>query len=337
MAASPAPAAFAWTSALRRGLYVAGALAVLASTALVVFGGGMGHVGRALMRLPPGFLVLAALGIALEWATDAARFIAAGRALGIARSFSFWVKIALVNLFAAYVANIGPPVAAYVMARRGVPPGEALAVTVGKHLLFFPSALGPTWILLFFSPVRAGGAALFGTLTVMVVLSVAMLMAMVAVAFWPQAAERLLRRVPLAKRSPAVSGFVQGISRFFRGKPWLLLYSLFLALINQAAIVLTVAVLLQGFGGHPWTAGALGRCYLFSTLSQIAPTPGGSGLSEAGGVLLFRGLLSDAGLAAYLVLCRFCCAGLPILAGGLLLARELRAPAAVPIPSGDRP
>jgi uncharacterized protein (TIRG00374 family) len=330
----PAPAPPEWRAALRRGSYLAAALAVIAAGALIVFGGGVAEVGHALGRVPPAFLVLAAAGVALEWLADAARFVAAGRALDVSRSFGFWLEVALVNLFAAYVANIGPPVAAYVMAKRGVPPGQALAVTVGKHLLFFPSALGPGWLFLLLSSDRPGGEALFGTLTAMVALSVAMLAAMAAVAFRPAAAERLLGRLPFA-RTASVAGFVAGMSRFFRGRPRLLLGSFVLALANQAAIVLTVCAVLQGLGGHALATGALGRCFLFSTLSQIAPTPGGAGLSEAGGVLLFRPLLDDAALAAHVVLCRLFCAGLPILAGGLLLARELRAVSLPPLPQGD--
>jgi uncharacterized membrane protein YbhN (UPF0104 family) len=51
-------------------------------------------------------------------------------------------------------------------------------------------------------------------------------------------------------------------------------------------------------------------------------------VSEAGGVLLFRPLLDAASVAACLGLCRLFTTGLPILAGGILFARELqRAPA----------
>ena len=95
-------------------------------------------------------------------------------------------------------------------------------------------------------------------------------------------------------------------------------------------MVAMIAILFRGFGGDALAPGALGRCYLFSTLSQMAPTPGGAGISEAGGVLLFRGLLSDANVAAHLVLSRFFSTGLPILAGGLLFARSLRAPTVAP-------
>ena len=252
----------------------------------------------------------------------------AGRAVGVSLPYRTWLEVALVNLFAAYVANVGVPVAAYVIARRGASPGDALAVTVGKNLLFFPSALLPTWLLLWAAPDHVGGAPLLGTLTVLVALSVLQLASMLAVAVWPEAAERLVLRVPLLRRWDGASRFVAGMVRFFRGRPLLLGASLATALLNQAALVATIAVLFRGFGGEAVDAagsGALARSYLFSTLSQVSPTPGGAGLSEAGGAMLFHGLLPDASVAAFVVLSRFFCAGLPMLAGGLLLARALRA------------
>jgi hypothetical protein len=323
----------AWRGSLRRGLYVATALAILAVAGLAVFGGGPAVVAHALLQLPPGYLALAVLGTALEWALDALRYVVAGRAVGVTLPFRTWLEVALVNLFAAYVANVGVPVAAYVIARRGASPGDALAVTVGKNLLFFPSALLPTWLLVWRAPDHVGGAPLLGMLTVLVVLSVLQVASMVAVALWPAAAERLVRRLPLLRRWDGASRFVAGMVRFFRGRPLLLAASLVTALLNQAAIVATLAALLRGFGGDAFAPGALARTYLFSTLSQVSPTPGGAGLSEAGGALLFRGLLPDATVAAFVVLSRLFCAGLPMLTGGLLLARALRASSS----SGNRP
>jgi len=307
---------------------VAVALGVATAAGLAVFGGGVSVVGRALLHLPPVYLALAALATALEWALDATRYVVAGRAVGVSLPWRTWLGIALVNLCAAYLANVGVPVAAFVMARRGVPAGDALAVTVGKNLFFFPSALLPAWLLLSRAPDRVGGAALYDTLTVLVGLSVAQVASMFAVAAWPEGAARLAARLPFVGRSEGVRRFIAGIARFVRGSPALLLASLGTALLNQAAIVAAIAALFAGFGGDALAPGALARCYLFSTLSQVSPTPGGAGLSEAGGVLLFRALLPDSHVAALVVAARFFCAGLPMLAGGLLLARSLRASSA---------
>ncbi len=318
---------------LRRGAIAAVALVVLAAAGLAVFGGGVGPVVRALAALPPEYLLLAAAATALEWAVDAVRYVVAGRAVGATLPLRVWLEVALVNLFAAYVANVGIPVAAFVMTRRGVSSGDALAVTVGKNLLFFPSALLPAWLLLWRSPDHLGGVALLSTLGVLVVLSVLQLASMLAVALFPGPAGRLVARLPLVGRWSGSAGFVQGMARFFRGRPWLLLLSLATALVNQAAIVAAIAALLRGFGADALGTSALARCYLFSTLSQVSPTPGGAGLSEAGGALLFRGLLPDASVAALVLVARFFCAGLPMLAGGLLLARAVRASSS----AGDPP
>ena len=314
-----------WRKTLRRGLVLALALGVATGAGLAAFGGGASAVGGALLRVPPGCLALAALATALEWALDAARYVVAGRAVGVALPWRAWLGIALVNLFAAYVANVGVPVAAFVMARRGVPAGDALAVTVGKNLFFFPSALLPAWLLLSRASDPVGGAALHGTLTVLVALSVLQVLSMLAIAAWPARAEQLATRLPYVGRTDGTRRFVAGMARFVRGHPALLAASLVTALLNQAAIVAAIAALLAGFGGDALAPGPLARCYLFSTLSQVSPTPGGAGLSEAGGVLLFRALLPDAQVAALVVVARFFCAGLPMLAGGLLLARALRA------------
>jgi uncharacterized protein (TIRG00374 family) len=311
---------------LGRGLGLAALLAILAAVGLTMYGGGVSQVLGAIRTLPVSFVALATLGVALEWALDTVRYRVAGRAVGVSLGWWAWFEIALITLFAGYVANIGIPVAAFALARRGVPPGEALAVTVGKNLLFFPAALGPAWVLLFGSTERVGGAVLYTSVTVLALGAVLQLVSMLAVALWPAHAERLLERIPLVRRFKSIRGFVAGMSRFFRGQPLLLLASLVTALLNQAAIVVTIGALFQGFGGNALAPGILARCYLFSTLSQVSPTPGGAGLGEAGGVLLFQKLLPDAKIAAFVGVSRFACAVLPILAGGALLARALRSP-----------
>src|SRR5450432_3074399 len=102
-----------WSPTLRRGLYLALALAVAALAALVALGGGVRVVAHAIAALPWLFVALALAAVALEWAADVARFMVAGRAVGVTLALGAWFEVALVNLFAAYVANIGPPVAAY--------------------------------------------------------------------------------------------------------------------------------------------------------------------------------------------------------------------------------
>ncbi len=225
MTTATPPTPLRWGATLRRGVYLALALGVATMAALLAFGGGVSLVARAALSLSWVFVALALVGVALEWMVDAARFVVAGRAIGVRLPARVWLEVALVNLFAAYVAStIGPiPVAAYVMVRRGASAGDALAVTVGKHLLFFPSALGPAWLLLCLARDRVGGAALFATMTGLLILSMAMFAAMVAVAFWPAPAERLLRRLTFARHGQAVSDFVSAIARFFRGRADLLL------------------------------------------------------------------------------------------------------------------
>lgn len=311
-----------WRRPLRRGVTLTLALAVLAIVALIVFGGGVGQVAAAIAALPAWAIAGAVGCVALEWLLDAARFAMAGRAFGVRAPAAFWCALAVVNLAAAYAANLGPAASAWMLTQRGMRGGEALALSLGKQLLFFPAALAPALALVTFAPAIVAGPAVRTTLQVMGLGCLALLVILLVLAASPERAIRALDRITRRRgRAPAL-GFIAGMRRFFYERPRVLAGSIGLALANQAAIVLGLVILLRGFqaanDARTW-AGA----FLFSTVSQIAPTPGGAGVSEVGGVALFHGILTVAPLAGFLVLARFLTVHLPILVGGVLIARRL--------------
>jgi uncharacterized membrane protein YbhN (UPF0104 family) len=128
-------------------------------------------------------------------------------------------------------------------------------------------------------------------------------------------AARLLPR-PLV--SPAES-FVDTLARL-RRRPALLFLSLALAIAEQLLFAACCAALLLALGGSPLFA----RSFLYVTLVEVAPTPGGAGVAELAGLWLFGPALGAAELAAALVAWRLLATQVPIVLGALLLARSMR-------------
>lgn len=311
-----------WQRRARQGVLLSLALAVLSLVGLTLWGGGLGVVGRALGGLPPYAIALVVLGVATEWIADAARFAVAGRMFGLRAPWSFWLKLALVNLAAAYAANVGPAASAWLLTRRGMKGGEALALSVAKQMMFFPAALAPVCVIAIvapgFVPHETVQTALRG-------LGIAGLFAMgvlLVLARSPSRALAVFTRLSKRGHAPA-EGFLLGLRRFFFERPRELAASLALGFVNQGAIVAMLVGLLHALGADASATVAWGRSFLFSTLSQTAPTPGAAGVADVSGVLLFQSLLEPAALAAYLLIARFATIQLPILAGGMWLARDL--------------
>lgn len=311
----------AWRRRLRRAAALVVALTIATVATMIFLGGGFAPIGAALVHPPPWAIALAVGCTLLEWAFDALRFAIAGRVFGFRASPATWLRVALINLSAAYMANVGPAVSAWVLARRGMAPGQALALSLAKQIIFFPVALAPAWIVASVAP--GIGPEVRVSLELIGAVCLAGLILVLVLARNPGRVRAFLERV-LRRRAGGefVEQFLAAMRTFFFERRRLLLASVAAAVANQLAILGTVVALAHGLSA---TGPVVGTSYLFTTLSQVAPTPGGAGMTEAGGALLFRDALSPSVLVAFLLLARFLTIQLPILFGGWLVARDLHA------------
>lgn len=310
---------------LQRGLAIALVLTTLGSLGLLVFGGGLGAVGPALGSVPPRALLFCLAALGLEWALDAVRFAVVARVVGVEAPATFWLRLALVYLAAAYGANLGPLACAWMLGRRGVAAGPAFAIAFGKQALYLPAVLVPTWLLSTWAQLAEG--AVSSAMRGVGLLSLAIAGAVGVVVLWPRLARRAFEWSSRHRQHAAVDGFSAALRRFFLERPGALALSLLLAVANHVAAVAALVALLSGFGVRALDAGVWIRTLIFVTLGQSSPTPGGAGVSELAGVLLLRPLLSQSALAGFLVLGRFLAIQLPILLGAALVFNELRPPA----------
>ena len=87
------------------------------------------------------------------------------------------------------------------------------------------------------------------------------------------------------------------------------------------AIYSVVPVFINGFGLDLSYQLVMGRMVLLNLLLYFSPTPGGSGIAEAGFVVLFSPLLPGGTVGIMAVLWRFACEYFPFLLGGIVCVR----------------
>ncbi|MPM39958.1 hypothetical protein SDC9_86595 [bioreactor metagenome] len=91
------------------------------------------------------------------------------------------------------------------------------------------------------------------------------------------------------------------------------------------AIYSVVPVFISGFGLDLSYSLVLGRMILLNLILYFSPTPGGSGIAEAGFVLLFSPLLPSGTVGIMAVLWRFACEYFPFLLGGAICIKAFGA------------
>ena len=88
--------------------------------------------------------------------------------------------------------------------------------------------------------------------------------------------------------------------------------------LSLLAIYSVVPVFISGFGFDLPYQLVMGRMILLNLVLYFSPTPGGSGIAEAGFVVLFAPLLPSGTVGIMAVLWRFACEYFPFLLGGIV-------------------
>ncbi|MGM0578488.1 MAG: flippase-like domain-containing protein [Myxococcota bacterium] len=313
--------------------------------------GGPGPVLDALAALPP-LLFLAAVGfLALDLAADGLRYTATGAALGSPIRPLLGVRTALVNLFAAFLtpgAGGAAPAVAWMLNRRGFDGSRGLAIGLIKGLLGFYVLVPLAVLFSFVSPSEAVSEGVVrGVLAGSGIALTLLLAGVTAIALWPRLSARTIGRVmealhqqdrtaeetgedlPRWKRlmvrlDDLLQETAHDFGAFLRGRALHVASAFLLTAINLASLA-TLAVIV-GLGVHPevGVAELVSLSVLFVVLVFISPTPGGAGIAEGGGMLIFAGIMPEPQAAALIIVWRTFTCYVPFILGALVFSREVR-------------
>ncbi|NPB07279.1 MAG: flippase-like domain-containing protein [Aquificae bacterium] len=266
-----------------------------------------------LLTLDKRFLALALFFVFLAHTFDNLRLFVLARAFGVKYSFLYGYAVSFVNSFGATVTPAhlgGEGSAVYMLMRKGARAHQvALIVTLKTvtGLSFFLLALPFVAYQLFKRPEETlrvlllvlGSALLVGLLYLM--------------------GRRNAERRTVKKLKQFLLRYAAGLRSFYRkGKAVFFLACLFGVLLYLSFLAVGVA-LLYAFGRSvdPLTALYDQLTLLYAIF--ISPTPGGSGVGELGGLVVFSKYLPKTELGLFVLLWRFLSQYASAFLGGLLL------------------
>ncbi|UCG43618.1 MAG: flippase-like domain-containing protein [candidate division WOR-3 bacterium] len=327
------------STALKRGVRAFVMLAVLAAVVVIAFTV-TGETWEGLKRVQVHWL-LATIGLwVLMTLADGARLsvlsMAGEHRVGIIRA----AEVILAGYFMAAVTPFqvgGLPLQLYSMNKWGISPGKASAMLLARGILFYSMVFGAApFIAAYLGVSSVLVRALSIYITIVLGLGATF---MILVLAFPQVVKRWELKLA-AKESPGrvrrflvrVLGefehFINGIKLFFHGRNLLYLLGAFvLTLVYGLAYFGMSASLLAGLGqlqpGAFWRV--IGANNLLVSVLLYIPTPGASGVAEAGafGLFLELGLCSKPMLGIFIVLWRMFSFLAGAIVGGLVAVKHI--------------
>lgn len=227
----------------------------------------------------------------------------------------------------------GLPLQLYIMHRWGISPGKASAMLLVRGVLFY----GMLFTAAPFVAIRLGAStALLKVLAayIAVIIAGGIVLVLSSLVF-PAKIEAWRGRLAAAPKQGRMRrwlvwllgelhGFTGGLRLFMNGcnLRYLLLAAL-LTVICMASLFAMSATLLAGLGLPTDAWRAMGLNLLLCSVMLFVPTPGASGVAEAGAAGLYSMICPKYMLGVYVVLWRLFSFYLGALAGGLLTLRHL--------------
>jgi len=246
------------------------------------------------------------------------------------------IEVIFVGYFMAAITPFqvgGLPLQLFIMNRWGISPGKASAVLLMRGVLFY--------VLLFaaapFVALRLGVSnvllkVLTGYITVIIAGGCALILASFA---FPASLGSLRNRLARKPRPGIVrlcilwglgefEEFTGGLALFLRGHNLKhLLLAIGLTVLCIVALFSMSATLLAGLGVHPNALRAIGLNLLLTSVLLFVPTPGASGVAEAGAAGLYSMICPRYMLGIYVVLWRLFSFYGGAITGGVLALRHL--------------
>jgi uncharacterized protein (TIRG00374 family) len=305
---------------VRKGIALFAAISLAVSAAVLLSTADRATVRLILSAKPEGVLIVLGL-MALAWLVDGLRFCALARAAQERIGFRLGVALTFLNYFGSAITPMqsgGGPFQVYVLYRNGVPIGKGVAITLTRTLLtlFILGFVVP--FALVTNPQFLAGQHIMQGIFSYVVLFVLLTWAVVVLSLLrPQLVKRLgstftllLKRIGIVKPKTVlrtvrrinheIDNYSENFRLFFSTGRLHFAFALICSVFHLLLIFSVLPVLIWAVSLPVCYVQALMAQALFLFVLYFVPTPGGSGVAEGGGAVLFRLLvpLNMAGVMA---------------------------------------
>lgn len=251
--------------------------------------------------------------------------LASGEELSIGAT----VNVVLSNYFLALItpgASGGAVAQVIFMKRAGIPVVKATAVVIVR------TAMSIMFLIMMVPFVLQNDKALVSWLPTKAILALSFVLTIIPVALvfllntrYPEKLLYLLTgRLAKSMRRKSFMWYKEfRTASFLLGKnPIAVIRAFIESGISLLAIYAVVPVFMSGFGIELPLSIVMGRMILLNLLLYFSPTPGGSGVAEAGFVVLFSPLLPSGTVGIFAVMWRFACEYFPFLLGAVVCIRN---------------
>lgn len=291
-------------------------------------------------------MLLVALGIVcLAWACDAGRFCFLARSAGEYVSFRLGVVLTWLNYFGSAVTPMqsgGGPFQVYVLYKKGVPVGKGIAITLIRTMLTIMILSLSVPAALLWDPEMFDKSFFLKGLTYYVFVVIGLLWAFILFTILCSGLFKKLgyiflmwlHKLKLIRSRDTVDACVNWLDRemenyllnfklaFHTGKGWLAL-SAVLSVLHLLSLFTILPVLMHAVGLPFNYAQTLATQAIFMFILYFVPTPGGSGVAEGGGALLYSTLMPAHMAGVMAVICRFFTDYISIFMGIVVVIRML--------------
>ena len=291
-------------------------------------------------------MLLVALGtVFLAWCCDAGRFCFLARAAGEYVSFRLGIVLTWLNYFGSAVTPMqsgGGPFQVYVLYKKGVPVGKGIAITLIRTMLTIMILSLSVPAALLWDPEMLERSAFLKGLTYYVFVVIGLLWAFILFTILGSGLFKKLGnfvilwmyKLKLIRSRRTVVACVNWLDRemnnyilnfklaFNTGKGWLAL-SVVLSVLHLASLFTVLPVLMYAVGLPFSYAQTVATQAIFMFILYFVPTPGGSGVAEGGGALLYSTLMPAHMAGVMAVICRFFTDYLSIFMGIVVVIRML--------------
>ena len=262
-----------------------------------------------LLSAKPSGILLVLLLVVLAWSVDALRFCSLARAADERISFRLGVRLTFLNYFGSAITPMqsgGGPFQVYVLYKNSVPIGKGVAITLTRTLLtlFILGFVVPVAIVT--TPEFLAGHHLMQGVFSYVVLFVLLTWGLVVLSLVrPQTVKRLgttlilfLKRMGFVKPRAVlrtvrrlnheIDNYSENFRLFFSTGRRYFVFALLCSFVHLLLLFSVLPLLIWSVSLPVHYAQAIMAQSLFLFVLYFVPTPGGSGVAEGGGAILFR-------------------------------------------------
>ncbi len=327
---------------LKRGIFIFLLVTLIAAFLVIVLTVERETI-HMLLRIRPLYLFLAFFWIFLSWVFDYLRLRELTRAAGGDISFLQGLALVWINYFGCAVTPLqsgGGPFQIYLLYRNGLPIGKGFAVTLMRTLitLVILSFAGP--IIAFTHPEILESGFLRGMMFyVFVFLVFVWIIIFISlkkpeiIKRWSSSVVLFLKRLGLfKKKGPAnllkrvhreIDLYNENFRVFFGEGKIRLLVAVIYSFIQLLVNFLALPFLMWGMGMEFDFVKVLMIQAVFLFLLYFVPTPGGSGVAEGGGAILFRYVMPVHMTGVMAILWRFFTDYIAVILGGIVAIKVL--------------